>query len=73
MRTKTKPTDLTLMLKFATTFVGRACLDVIAGFARKRRIVDHRAASVFWNLVDDGRIICHLNQDGVEVVDKVGD
>jgi len=42
--------------KFAEQFKGKTTMECIEAYARKRKIVEHRAGKAFWNLADDGII-----------------
>lgn len=41
---------------FAEQFKGKSTMDCIEAYAKKRKIVEHRAGEAFWNLADDGVI-----------------
>ena len=42
--------------KFAEQFKGKTTTECIEAYSKKRKIVEHRAGKVFWNLADDGII-----------------
>lgn len=70
--THTKPTDYDKMIKHVKSYIGKPTVIAIDAFAAKRKIVGHRAAKVFWNLVDDGQIICKQH-NGLEIIQEVNE
>lgn len=54
--------------KFAQSFKGEKAIDCIEAYAEKRRIVLHRAAKAFWDLVDCGEIETAEKSDGYEYI-----
>ncbi len=55
--------------KFAEDFIGETAVACIEAYAAKRRIVEHRAATAFWNLVDDGQISVKEGASGISYID----
>ncbi len=50
---KLKSTDLDKMRKFLPFCIGDNAPEIIEKFAKKCKIVEHRAAKVFWMLEDE--------------------
>jgi hypothetical protein len=63
--------DYAEIAKFAETFVGKRAIECITTYARKRKIVDHRAAKAFWSKVDSGIVTVITDTEGFEVITGV--
>ena len=49
--------DYAEIVEFAEGYIGKRAIECIEAYARKRRIVEHRAGKAFWGKADDGEII----------------
>jgi hypothetical protein len=58
-------------VSFAQKYVGRRAVECIEAYARKRKIVDHRAAKAFWAKNDEGNIKTVVDAEGFEVITGV--
>ena len=67
---RNKKRDYDEITAFTGNYIGRTALDCIEAYAKKRKIVEHRAGSVFWDKVDQG-IISTESVDGVEYIKDI--
>lgn len=56
--------------KFSKKFAGEKAIDCIVAYAKKRGIVEYRAAKAFWYCVDSGEIKTEMHEDGYEYIAK---
>jgi hypothetical protein len=64
----TLPKDYEQMLKLAKSNIGKRAVDVMDEFTSKRKVVFHRAAKVFWTLVEEGKVSCKQDSEGYEII-----
>lgn len=49
--------------QFAKNYIDKTALECIEEYAKKRKMVSHRAGSAFWDLVDDG--VIKVRKEGI--------
>ena len=69
--TLTRPTDYKHMIKIASEYPDSRAIDVIELFSVMRKVALHRAGKVFWQLCDEGKIICEKDLGGYECIKQV--
>jgi hypothetical protein len=60
--------DYAEIVSFAQEYIGERAVKCIEAYARKRKIVMHRAAKVFWAKNDNGDIQTIIDAEGFEVI-----
>ena len=60
--------DYAEIVAFSAGFIGRKAVECIEAYARKRKIVEHRASRAFWDKVEDGEIKTYKDAYGYEII-----
>lgn len=53
---------------FSKFYSGEKAVECIEAYAKKRRVVEHRICTAFWDCVEEGLIIVETRADGYEYI-----